>query len=70
MAGRIHSIINQIVTKKSNGVKALESTTRSKIIMKGIYPGNYNETSEDDPLIIAKLRDIAFEFQLNDIDFY
>ncbi len=69
MAGKIFRAINDIVQKKANGVRPLESVTRSKLIMKGIIPGDWKESSPDDPEVLQKLKQIAQDFQLTGIEF-
>lgn len=65
MAGAIKKIIEEIVDAKAGGDPAVRSFTRAKIIMKGVNPSKFTETSEDDPLIINKLKQIALEFGLS-----
>jgi len=62
MAGKINSMINAIVEGKSKGNSIIASSTRTKIILKGINVSNYNANSPDDPVIIEKLKVIAKEF--------
>ncbi len=62
MAGKINSMINAIVEGKSKGNSIIASSTRTKIILKGINVSNYNANSPDDPAIIEKLKVIAKEF--------
>ncbi len=62
MAGEIHRMINTIIQKRSNGNEAIMSTTKTKLIIKGINPNKFNATTQDDPIIIDKLKTIANEF--------
>ena len=61
MAGKIRSMIVQIVNEKSSGNELLASVTETKLILKGIDPKKYSAISDDDPEIIAKLEKIAAE---------
>jgi hypothetical protein len=45
---------------KSNPI--LASTTRTKLILKGINPNKFTQDSPDDPVILEKLKDIAEAF--------
>ena len=65
MAGQIIKLIEAIVEKSSGGNPVVASSTRIKIIMRGVIPKKYNEHSPDDPEVIAKLLEIAKELQLN-----
>ncbi len=61
MAGKIKQMIDQIVAKRANGNAAIEKVTKTKLVLKGVNPDNFTATSEDDPQIIAKVRQIASE---------
>ena len=65
MSGKIKRICNEIIVKNSGGNPTLENVTKTKLILRGINPGNYNEESADDPVVIGKLKKIADEFRLN-----
>ena len=58
MAGKIHTIITQIIDEKSKQNPILGSIVRTKLILRGIVPANFNENSEDDPEILKKLEDL------------
>jgi len=55
MAGKIHRMIEKIITERSNGNEALAGVVRTKLILKGIQPGRYTDQSDDDPKILRKL---------------
>jgi hypothetical protein len=61
MAGQIKHMIDEIITKRSKGNPTIASTTKTKLILKGINPDKYTALSEDDPLVIKKLRELAKE---------
>jgi ribosomal protein L18 len=65
MAGQIRSMIDQIIEKRSNGNAVLASTTQTKLILKGIDPAKYDANSQDDPQVIARLRELAAELSIN-----
>jgi len=65
MAGKIKSIIDSIVNKRSNGNATIATLTKSKMVMKGINPEKYTSTSEDDPVVIEKLVVLAKELNVN-----
>lgn len=68
MAGKIHRMINEIIQERSQGNKAIMSTTMTKMIIKGVNPKKFNETSEDDPIVIGKIQLIAKEFGINNLN--
>jgi hypothetical protein len=61
VAGKIKQIIDKIVNERAKGNEVIASTTRTKIVLKGIRPSAYNENSEDNSVVIAKLHEIAKE---------
>jgi hypothetical protein len=61
VAGQIRKMIDMIVQERAKGNPLIERTTRTKLLLKGINPEKYNETSADDPLIIENLRRLALE---------
>ncbi len=61
MAGQIKQILDQIIETRSHGDTFLTLTTRTKLVLKGIDPDKYDASSEDDPMIIHKVKQIAKE---------
>ncbi|TAJ45296.1 hypothetical protein [Methanofollis fontis] len=61
MAGQINRMIEQIIDQRSQGDEILKTTTKTKLILKGINPEKFTSASPDDPAIIAKLNTIAGE---------
>ena len=64
MAGQIKKLLDKIVEERAHGDTVLINTTRTKIILKGINVDSYTSSSEDDPGIIAKVQEIAKEFNI------
>ena len=69
MAGKIKKVIDQIIKERAKGNIILTSTTRTKIILKGIVPEKFSESSPDDPEVLAKLKDIGRELGV-DLNIY
>lgn len=61
MAGKIKAMIDAIIKERSQGNPSLESTTRTKLLLKGIDPSKYSDQSDDDPAVIAKIKQCAQE---------
>jgi hypothetical protein len=61
MAGQIKRIIDTIIEQRAHGNPTLISTTRTKLILKGLNPSKFTPTSPDDPAILAKLSQVAQE---------
>lgn len=64
LAGKIKNMIEKIVTERSHGNGVIAGTVIAKLCLKGVIVKKYNEESEDDPAIIAKLENIAKEFEV------
>ena len=64
MAGKIKHMIDQIIEQRSQGNPALVSSTRIKLVMKGIHPDKFDQHSIDDPVILEKLQTLARELGL------
>ena len=61
MPGKIKNAIDTIVSERSQGNPTLASTTRTKLMLKGINPAIYSTASPDDPSVLAKLKLVAHE---------
>lgn len=61
MAGQIKKMLDQIIESRSQGDSFLALTTKTKLIFKGVNPEKYDCNSEDDPLVMNKVRQIANE---------
>jgi len=64
MAGEIKRMIDRIIEARSQGNQALVSSTRIKLVMKGIHPDRFDQTSPYDPVIVAKLQKLAQDLGL------
>lgn len=61
MAGEIRRHIDTILQKRSQGNPTLLNTTKTKLVLKGINVDAFTASSEDDPAILAKVRQAASE---------
>ncbi|MEA4908469.1 MAG: hypothetical protein GYA17_10265 [Chloroflexi bacterium] len=64
MAGKIKLMIDAIISQRAKGNPVVESTTRTKLLLKGINPDDYTASSADDPAVIEKVRRIAADFSV------
>ncbi len=63
MAGQIKKMIDNIVEQRSQGNKVLQGVVKMKLILKGIDPKNYTETSPDDPAVLGRLLELMQELK-------
>ncbi len=61
MAGQIKRMINTIIGQRSKGNPTIALTTKTKLVLKGINPERFDSLSPDDPVVIARLTQIAAE---------
>jgi hypothetical protein len=65
MAGQIQSMIDKIIAERSRGNATLATTTRTKLMLKGIDPGKWTATSPDDAAMVARVRQVATELNVS-----
>ena len=61
MPGKIKRLIDSLIEIRAQGNQNLVVTTRTKLLLKGIDPSKYTETTEDNPEVILKIKGIAGE---------
>ena len=61
MPGKIKKLIETLIEIRSQGNPSIASTTRTKLLLKGIDSKKFTEQSDDDPAVINSLIQIADE---------
>jgi len=61
MAGKIKTIIDDIIKQRTKGNPALIPLIKARLTLKGINPDKYTNLSPDEPVIIQKLEKLAKE---------
>lgn len=64
MPGKIRKLIDTLIEIRSQGNASLASTTRTKLLLKGIDSSKFTNASDDDPIVIAKIKQIAQEMSI------
>lgn len=62
MAGKIKKQLELIIQQVSKNNPTIVSTTRTKLILKGLNPNKFTDDSPDDPVILEKIQVVANEF--------
>ena len=62
MAGRVHTLIRELLVVRADGNPAVERFLRIHLICKGIHPDKFDERSADDPEMVAKLEEMLRDF--------
>ena len=65
MPGQVKVIIDKIIIERSKGNPTIASTTKTKLLIKGIDPDVWKENSPDDPAVLSKVRQIAQDFGIS-----
>lgn len=59
MAGQIKRLIDLIVAQRAKGNPTIALTTKAKLVLKGVNPNSFGDTSPDDPALLVRLKNIA-----------
>lgn len=62
MAGRVKRLIDEFIQLRTEGQSGLEHFVRAHLMLSGVNPKLYSETSPDDPTIEKKLLKMIAEF--------
>ncbi len=62
MSGKIKSMIDAIIAQRSKGNPTVAKAVETKLILKGIDPGDFTAASPDDPAVMEKLQAMAEQF--------
>jgi len=65
MAGKIKQMIDSIINQRAKENPMLVRVIKTKLILKGINPGKFTESSDDDPAIISKLEAVLNNLNYN-----
>ena len=63
MAGKIQRLIDELVEVRTKGRAALTHFVRAHLVLSGIDPDQFDETSADDPEIVARLERMIDDFR-------
>jgi hypothetical protein len=61
MAGQIHAAIQKIIVTRGKGNRVIENGTKTKLLLKGINASKWTSMSPDDPVMMSKVKQAAFE---------
>ncbi len=61
MAGQVKRLIDQLIQLRTKGDRALVAPMKIKLIMKGVDPDLFEETTPDNPAIVQRVMTIAKE---------
>jgi hypothetical protein len=64
MPGKIRKAIDCIIEQRARGNGATAGTIRTKLILKGINPEGYDDRSDDDPVVMGRLAEIASQMNI------
>ena len=61
--GQCKQLIDEIIDLRTDGQPQLAGFVRATLIVKGILPDKYSDTTPDDPEMVAKLKAMASRLQ-------
>lgn len=61
MAGKVKQLIDRLIELRTKGERGLVAPLKIKLIMKGVDPDLYDESSPDSPLIMQRVISIAHD---------
>lgn len=64
MAGRIKAMLDSIIEQRGQGNPTIVSLTKTKLLLKGINVDNYTKMSDDDPVMMEKVKQAAVEWNV------
>lgn len=65
MAGEVKKIIEQIIQFRSKGNATIARLTETKLILSGINPEDFSDSSEDDKKTIDRVKEIGRQMGLS-----
>jgi hypothetical protein len=63
LAGKIQKLIGDLVQLRANGRAGLTHFVRAHLVLSGIDPDQFDESSADDPEIVARLEKMITDFK-------
>ena len=61
MAGKIKHLIERLIELRTKGDRGLVAPVKIKLIMKGVDPDLFDDSSPDNPMVIQRVITIAKE---------
>jgi hypothetical protein len=59
MAGKVKALIDLIVAHRTRGNPTMAGMVRAKLLLRGINPDHYTESTPDDPIVMRQLEGLA-----------
>jgi hypothetical protein len=63
MAGRVRKLIDELIELRTRGSDSVTPFLRAHLMMRGINPDAYTESSPDDPAKVAALEAMIADFR-------
>jgi hypothetical protein len=65
VAGTVKRVLDAVIAARGQNNPTFTEATRAKLILRGMNPAKFSETTPDDPVQVARARQLAAEFGVN-----
>lgn len=62
MAGTVKRVLDAIIVARGRNNPTFIEATRAKLILKGLNPAKFTDSTPDEPAAVARARQVAAEF--------
>ncbi len=62
MSGTVKRVLDAIIAARGRNNPTFIEATRAKLILKGMNPARFTDSTPDDPAAVARARQLAAEF--------
>ncbi len=63
--GTVRRVLDAVIAARGQNNPTFIEATRAKLILKGMNPARFTESTPDDPVQVARARKVAAEFGVN-----
>ena len=63
--GKTKQLLDELIYRKAQGNRFQEMNIQMKLMFKGIPVKDITNLTPDDPIVIAKIHEVARDFQIN-----
>ena len=65
MQGQTRRLLDAIIAQRSQGNETIALAMKTKLILKGLNPDRFTATTDDDPVVLSRVQEIARTLNVN-----